>query len=91
MGRAVLPNPYYVPELKGKTGLDEPVRDYVMNAGVTEEFWAKLTPVVDFCCRSTGRRGGRSWWWPWAAPADGTGRWPWRTGWRRMSRRWGTR
>ena len=26
----------------------EPVRDYVMNAGVTEEFWAKLTPVVDF-------------------------------------------
>ena len=54
-----LPNPYYVPELKrltglyvpelkGKTGLDEPVRDYVMNAGVTEEFWAKLTPVVDF-------------------------------------------
>lgn len=43
-----MPNPYYVPELKGKTGLDEPVRDYVMNAGVTEEFWAKLTPVVDF-------------------------------------------
>ena len=43
-----LPNPYYVPELKGKTGLDEPVRDYVMDAGVTEEFWAKLTPVVDF-------------------------------------------
>ena len=43
-----LPNPYYVPELKGKTGLDEPVRDYVMNAGVTEEFWAKLMPVVDF-------------------------------------------
>ena len=43
-----LPNPYYVPELKGKTGLDEPVRDYVMNTGVTEEFWAKLTPVVDF-------------------------------------------
>lgn len=43
-----LPNPYYVPELKSKTGLDEPVRDYVMNAGVTEEFWAKLTPVVDF-------------------------------------------
>ena len=34
---------------------------------------------------------GRSWWWPWAAPADGTGRWPWRTGWRRISRRWGTR
>ena len=30
-----LPNPYYVSELKGKTGLDEPVR-------------AKLTPVVDF-------------------------------------------
>ena len=43
-----MPNPYYVPELKGKTGLDEPVRDYVMNAVVTEEFWAKLTPVVDF-------------------------------------------
>ena len=43
-----LPNPFYIPALKEHTGLEQPVRDYVMNAGVTEEFWAKLTPVVDF-------------------------------------------
>lgn len=35
-----LPNPYYVPELKRLTGLDVAVRDYVMNAAATEEFWA---------------------------------------------------
>ena len=43
-----MPNPYYVPELKRLTGLDSAVRDYVMNAAATEEFWRRLTPIVDY-------------------------------------------
>lgn len=33
-----LPNPYYVPELRDKTGLDQEVYDYVMNSDKTTEF-----------------------------------------------------
>ena len=43
-----LPNPYYVPELKEHDGTEGPVRDYVMNAAATEEFWRRLTPIVDY-------------------------------------------
>lgn len=43
-----LPNPYYVPQLKELTGLDEGVRDYVMDSESTREFWGRLTPVLDF-------------------------------------------
>ena len=43
-----LPNPFYVAELKSFTGLDEPVRDYIMGFPVTEEFLSKLTDYLDF-------------------------------------------
>ena len=33
-----LPNPYYVPELRDKTGLDQEVYDYVMDSDKTTEF-----------------------------------------------------
>ena len=33
-----LPNPYYIPELRDKTGLDQEVYDYVMNSDKTTEF-----------------------------------------------------
>ena len=33
-----LPNPYYVEELKKKTGLDQEVKDYVMNSIDSQEF-----------------------------------------------------
>lgn len=33
-----LPNPYYVPELRDKTGLDQAVYDYVMNSENTSKF-----------------------------------------------------
>ncbi|WP_290033619.1 RNase adapter RapZ [Ligilactobacillus cholophilus] len=33
-----LPNPYYIPELRDKTGLDKVVYDYVMNSKDTEAF-----------------------------------------------------
>lgn len=40
-----LPNPYYVPELRSHTGLDAPVRDYVLDRPETIEFlehWFEL-------------------------------------------------
>lgn len=43
-----LPNPYYVPELKHKTGMDKDVADYVFADEVTHEFTKKLYDMVDF-------------------------------------------
>jgi RNase adapter protein RapZ len=43
-----LPNPYYIVELKEKTGEDEEVRTYVMNSKVSMEFYEKLKDMVDF-------------------------------------------
>lgn len=43
-----LPNPYYVPELKNKTGNQKEVQDFVMNSKVTKEFLAKLLEMIDF-------------------------------------------
>ena len=44
-----LPNPYYEPELREKTGLDTSVRDYVMNNPETKRFcdsWFSLLDTV---------------------------------------------
>ena len=43
-----LPNPYYVPELKHKTGEDKDVRDYVLKSPVSTEFLKKLTDMIKF-------------------------------------------
>ena len=43
-----LPNPYYVDELKQKTGLDKAVCDYVMNSGDSEKFLSSVTSFADF-------------------------------------------
>ncbi len=43
-----LPNPYYVPELKPLTGLDEAVVDYVMGFEVSGQFISKLMEFIDF-------------------------------------------
>ncbi|MDP9026331.1 MAG: RNase adapter RapZ [Actinomycetota bacterium] len=46
-----LPNPFWVPELRAQSGLDEPVRDYLLDRDDAEEFIAAyvaaLTPVLD--------------------------------------------
>jgi UPF0042 nucleotide-binding protein len=42
------PNPFYVPELKHQTGLDEAVRDYVFSHKPTVDFMSKLYDMVDF-------------------------------------------
>lgn len=43
-----LPNPYYVEELRAKTGEDKEVQDYVMQGGTAETFLGKLTDMLDF-------------------------------------------
>jgi len=43
-----LPNPFFVPELKGCTGLEEPVAHYVLENPVTREFLQKLTDFMEF-------------------------------------------
>ena len=43
-----LPNPYYVPELRPLTGLDEGVRDYVFAAEQSREFLQRLTDFVAY-------------------------------------------
>lgn len=43
-----LPNPYYVEELRPKTGNDKEVNDYVMNSKTSKEFAAKLIDLIKF-------------------------------------------
>ena len=43
-----LPNPYYIEELKEKTGLDSPVSEYVMSFPESKEFAKKVKDFLDF-------------------------------------------
>ncbi len=43
-----LPNPYYIPELKHKTGMNEEVKKYVFSHKQTGEFMGKLTDMIEF-------------------------------------------
>jgi UPF0042 nucleotide-binding protein len=43
-----LPNPYYLDELKEKTGNDKEVQDYVKSFDETQEFFAKLCDMLEF-------------------------------------------
>ncbi|WP_343250536.1 RNase adapter RapZ [Diplocloster hominis] len=43
-----LPNPYYIDELKPKTGNDKEVQDYVMGFDVSHEFLNKLVEMLKF-------------------------------------------
>ena len=43
-----LPNPFYLPELKEKTGLDKEVRDYVMSFEQSQQLRDKLFDLIDF-------------------------------------------
>ena len=43
-----LPNPHWIPELRPHTGLEQPVRDYVLGKEDTKAFLAKLTDLFDF-------------------------------------------
>ncbi len=52
-----LPNPFYVPELKHQTGLDEPVRDYVMNSDASKAFLQKLENFCDYAVELAQKEG----------------------------------
>lgn len=43
-----LPNPYYIPALKNKTGLDKPVQEYISSFKETKEFATKFTSLVKY-------------------------------------------
>jgi len=43
-----LPNPYYVPELKHKTGQNQEVYDYVMEQQVSKDYMQKITDLFRF-------------------------------------------
>ena len=43
-----LPNPYYVDELRAKTGLDESVRNYVMNSEESKVLYKRIIDYVDY-------------------------------------------
>lgn len=43
-----LPNPYYIEELKHKTGNDREIQDFVMGFDEAEEFMTKLTDMIRF-------------------------------------------
>ena len=43
-----LPNPYYVTELRQKTGLDRKIREYVMRDGTAEQFLSRLYDMITF-------------------------------------------
>ena len=43
-----LPNPFYVDELRGKSGLDLPVREYVFSFQQTRTFMEQLEAMLEF-------------------------------------------
>lgn len=43
-----MPNPYYVEDLKHKTGNDEDVQEFVMNSDASHEFLDKLCDMIQF-------------------------------------------
>lgn len=43
-----LPNPYYIPELKHKTGEQQEVRDFVLDSPISREFLDKLIDMIKF-------------------------------------------
>jgi len=43
-----MPNPYYMPNLKEKTGLDDIVKDYVFSLDVSNVFFSRLCDMMDF-------------------------------------------
>lgn len=52
-----LPNPFYIDELKHKTGNDEEVQQYVMGFEEAEEFMTKLTDLLRFLIPNYVREG----------------------------------
>lgn len=43
-----LPNPFYIPELKHKTGLDDDVYNYVMNSAEANEVFKRIDDLIEY-------------------------------------------
>lgn len=43
-----LPNPFYIPEIRLFTGLEEPIREFVLGSAVTQQFLEKLYDMLAF-------------------------------------------
>lgn len=54
-----IPNPYWVPELRERTGLDAPVNDYVVDRPEAREFLNGVTDLVDLIADGFLREGKR--------------------------------
>lgn len=54
-----LPNPYYIKEIRAYTGLEAPVRDYVLGKEETREFLAHLYELVDYLLPLYQKEGKR--------------------------------
>jgi UPF0042 nucleotide-binding protein len=52
-----LDNPYFVPDLKSLTGLDEPVARYVLDAPETKEFLEKTLSLLEYVMPKYAREG----------------------------------
>jgi UPF0042 nucleotide-binding protein len=52
-----LPNPHYEAELREQTGLDADVIHYVTNSDGIDEFYARLTPLLDYLLPSYEQEG----------------------------------
>ena len=55
-----LPNPYYVKDLREKTGNDQAVYDYVMNSEMTEEFYQQFIKMLRFVMPGYQKEGKSS-------------------------------
>ena len=55
-----LPNPYWVPELRAHSGLEEPVARYALANDSGERFFALLSPLLSFLLDEYGARGRES-------------------------------
>jgi UPF0042 nucleotide-binding protein len=54
-----LPNPYYIEDLRYKTGNDKEVRDYVMSFEESKEIYKRIKSVIDYAtrvCRKNERK-----------------------------------
>lgn len=54
-----LPNPFWVPELKDRSGLESDVAAYALENAVAEEFFVLFEPLLTFLCARYAR-GKRS-------------------------------
>jgi UPF0042 nucleotide-binding protein len=53
----ILRNPFWEEELRPLTGLDEPVRDYVLQQPAARELIARLTEMLVWACARSGEHG----------------------------------